>query len=49
MNGVPVPVVSRLVGHSSVSMTLRYTHLGDREIEDAAERVGQFIAAIMGM
>ena len=49
MNGVPVPVVSRLLGHSSVSMTLRYTHLGDREIEDAAERVGQSIAAIMGM
>ena len=26
MNGVPVPVVSRLLGHSNVSMTLRYAH-----------------------
>ena len=37
MNGVPVPVVSRLLGHSNVRMTLRYAHLGDREIEAAAE------------
>ena len=49
MNGVPVPVVSRLLGHSDVRMTLRYAHLGDREIEAAAERVGHSIAAIMGL
>ena len=47
MNGVPVPVVSRMLGHSNVRMTLRYAHLGDREIETAAERVGQSIAVIM--
>ena len=47
MSGVPVPVVSRLLGHSNVRMTLRYAHLGDREIEEAAETVGQAIAAIM--
>ncbi len=45
MNGVPVPVVSRLLGHSKMSMTLRYAHLGDREVEAAAERVGQFIGS----
>ena len=49
MNGVPVPVVSRLLGHSNVSMTLRYAHLGDRDIEKAAERVGQAIATIIGI
>ena len=47
MSGVPVPVVSRLLGHSNVRMTLRYAHLGDREIEAAAERVGQAIARRM--
>ena len=47
MNGVPVPVVSRLLGHSDVRSTLRYAHLGDREIEAAAERVGQSIAALL--
>ena len=48
INGVPVPVVSRLLGHSSTRMTLRYAHLGDRDIEAAAERIGQAIADIMG-
>ena len=47
MNGVPVPVVSRMLGHSNVRTTLRYAHLSDRDIEAAAERVGQEIAALM--
>ena len=49
MNGVPVPVVSRLLGHSRVSMTLRYAHLGDRDVEEAAERVGQYIGSKLGL
>ena len=49
MNGVPVPVVSRLLGHSNVRMTLRYAHLGDREIEAAAERIGRSIGTLMGI
>ncbi len=47
MNGVPVPVVARLLGHSDVRTTLRYAHLGDREIAAAAERVGQAIATLL--
>ena len=47
MNGVPVPVVSRLLGHSNTRMTLRYAHLADRDIEAAAQRVGQAIAEII--
>ena len=48
MNGVPVPVVSRLLGHSNVQMTLRYAHLADREIEAAAERIGHSMSALLG-
>ena len=47
MNGVPVPVVSRLLGHSSVQMTLRYAHLADRDIEAAAERIGKAMMDVM--
>ena len=47
MNGVPVPVVSRLLGHSNVRMTLRYAHLADRDIEAAAERIGEAVARAM--
>ena len=49
MNGVPVPVVSRLLGHSSVQMTLRYAHMADRDVEAAAERVGAAMAQAMGL
>ncbi len=48
MNGVPLPVVARMLGHSNVQMTLRYAHLADRDIEAAAERVGQAMVRAMG-
>ena len=48
MNGVPVPVVSRMLGHANVQMTLRYAHLADRDIEAAAERVGRAVGALIG-
>ena len=47
MNGVPLPVVARLLGHANVRMTMRYAHVGDREIEAAAERVGTTVATMM--
>ena len=47
MNGVPVPVVSRLLGHSSTRMTLRYIHMDDRDIRAAAERIGEAMATLM--
>ena len=49
MNGVPVPVVSRLLGHSDVRITLRYAHLMDRDIEAAGERVGAAMARVMAV
>ena len=48
LQGVPLPVVSRLLGHKRPSMTLRYAHVGDRETEAAAERIGAAIARAMG-
>ncbi len=49
LNGVPLPVVARLLGHSDVRMTMRYAHVGDREIEAAAERVGRAVGAMMNL
>ncbi len=46
LNGVPLPTVARLLGHQQVSMTLRYAHVADREVEAAAERIGGAISAI---
>ena len=49
MSGVPVRVVSRMLGQPNVRMTLRYAHLADRDIEAEAERIGEAIARIMGL
>ena len=46
MQGVPLPTVARLLGHRQVSMTLRYAHVHDTEVEAAAERVGRIITNI---
>lgn len=47
MQDVPLPVVSRLLGHAGTRMTLRYAHVGDREIEAAAERIGTSISRLL--
>ena len=49
MQGTPLPVVSRLLGHSRPTMTMRYAHMGDRETEAAAERIGTAIARMLDM
>ena len=47
MQGIPLPVVARLLGHAQVQMTLRYAHVSDRDVEAAAERVGVVMTEIM--
>ena len=47
MAGVALPVVARLLGHRHPSMTLHYAHVGDAEVEAAAERIGLTIARLM--
>lgn len=47
MRGVPLPVVSRLLGHVHPRMTFRYAHVSDQETEAAAERIGVAIATML--
>jgi len=47
IEGVPLPVVSRLLGHSRTAMTLRYVHAADRDVAAAAERVGARVSALL--
>ena len=49
MQGTPLPVVAKLLGHSQTTMTLRYAHTGDRETETAAERIGGLISGLLGV
>ena len=47
MQSVPLPVVSRLLGHSQIRMTLRYVHVSNRDTEAAAERIGCAISSLL--
>ena len=47
LQGIPLPAVARLLGHRHPRMTLRYAHVGDRETEAAAERIGLKIARLL--
>ena len=49
MQGTPLPVVARLLGHSKTAMTLRYAHTGDAETAAAAERIGGTMSGLLGM
>ena len=49
MNGVDMVTVAKLLGHALVETTERYTHLSDRTVADAADRVsGRIHAALAG-
>ena len=43
--GVPLSTVARMLGHTDPAMTLRYAHVGDRDLQAAAERIGKAIKA----
>ena len=49
MQGLPLPVVARLLGHREVTMTLRYAHASDWEVAAAAERIGATLSERLGL
>lgn len=49
MRRVPLPVLSRLLGHSRDRMALRYAHVCDHEAAEAADRIGSAIADLLGV
>ena len=47
MQGVNLPMISKLLGHLQIAMTLRYTHVHDADAINAAERVGDSIDRLL--
>ncbi len=43
MNGTPLALVSKLLGHSQIATTMRYAHLADEELAKASESIGGFL------
>ncbi len=47
MQGMPLPVVAKQLGHSQTTMISRYAYATDRETESDAERTGKVIAVLL--
>ena len=47
MQGVNLPMISKLLGHRQIAMTLRYTHIHDADAIAAGERVGNSIDRLL--
>ena len=45
--GTALSTVARMLGHADPTMTLRYAHVGDRDVQAAAERIGKAIETAM--
>ena len=45
--GAALSTVARMLGHTDPKMTLRYAHVGNRDLEAAAERIGAAIVCAM--
>ena len=43
-----LPMIGKLLGHAKIATTARYAHLDDDHVRNAAEQVGEWIAAAMG-
>jgi integrase len=46
--GISLPVLQKLMGHSKLSMTMRYVHLSNADIEADAEQIGEVFLGIVG-
>lgn len=49
LEGYPIPMVSKLLGHTRISSTLRYAHVDDAQVSQSAERVGGIITGIVSV
>ncbi|CAK2053349.1 Site-specific integrase [Vibrio crassostreae] len=47
LEGYPIPMVSKLLGHTRLSSTLRYAHVDEVQVSQSAEAIGEVISGIL--
>ena len=45
-NGVSLPIIGRLLGHTQAQTTMRYAHLADHPFREATNRVGKIVGRL---
>ena len=49
MDGTSLPILARLLGHTVIQTTMRYAHLADAPVRDAAEQVSSGLGDMLGI
>lgn len=44
--GIPLSIVSQLLGHKNIEMTLRYSHVNDKDVKYASNRIGKLLEGL---
>jgi hypothetical protein len=44
---VQLPVISKLVGHNNIAMTMRYAHFAADPVKEASELTGRALASAL--
>lgn len=47
-NGIDIPTVGKLLGHTQLQTTMRYAHLADEAVRSASDLVGGNLGALIG-
>ncbi len=47
MAGLPVPVLGKILGHTQIQTTMRYVHLADKPVRDAANKVSKGLGVLL--
>jgi integrase len=48
MAGLSIPLVGKILGHTQIQTTMRYAHLADEPVREAADKVAQQLGALIG-
>jgi integrase len=48
LSGLSIPMVGKILGHTQIQTTMRYAHLADEPVREAADKVAQQLGALIG-